>query len=129
MNNKITQSELDKIRELNPLGDPYLAKYDIENVIGKIDTKGNPIDFDYIYNKYKEYIIWHGAKFVSTDEKYISKENKLRNISQFLEQQMYIQEFKTGSKLDPRTNYIFGNINNVKTKYDEIYKNKSPNNI
>lgn len=125
MDNKITQEELNKIMELNPLGDPYLAKYDIDNIIGKIDTKGKPIDFNYIYNKYKEYIIWYNTKYSGTEERYIPKTDKLRTISQFLEQQMYIQEFKTGTKLDARTNYIFGDINKVKEKYEQIYKTKT----
>lgn len=127
METKITEEQLDKIFELNPLGDRYLCKYDINNIIGKIDTKGKPIDFNYLYNKYKEYIVYYNTRYGNTEERFVPKTDKLRTISQFIEQQMYIQEFRSGTKLDPRTSYIFGDITKIKEQYEQTFNKNEKN--
>lgn len=121
----ITKEELDKIMELNPLGNPIEIKFEINGVIGQKTRNNEIVTFQLIYDKYKEYVLWHSAKYAGRDEQYIPKQERFRNIDKFVEERMYEQKFVSGIKSDPRSIYIFGSdIELIKKKYEQTYKTK-----
>lgn len=119
--NEPTTEDAERLLTLNPIGDKYSLVHALKYHTTRIVNDQN-VTVDFLYSKYEEYLTWWQRKFGTQEEKYIAKANKLKTVLEFVESSMYEQSFKEAVKLDPRSLYIFGNIETITKAYDKFYK-------
>jgi len=117
----ITENDVTRMRELNSEGDKGLLKFNMTNACG-YEYEDELIDANYLINKYRRYLTWWQSRFAGVEERWISKSDRLKNCVDFLDAQLHLQDFKSAVQLDPRTNYVFGNIDKIREEYEKIYK-------
>lgn len=105
----LTKEEFNQIFQLNPTGNAEHTFKAIEYYIENSDTDfdGNTIDFKYIYDRYKEYLNWWKDSWGKRDQKYVAKENRLKELYRFLNDEDHKKSFVTTP-----TNRIFYLTNN-----------------
>lgn len=123
---KDTLRTFDDFWKLNPNGD----KSDAMSVFGfYVDPISNSL-FEYdirsvndLYDCYKEYVRFWKVKFGERDPKYISKKDDLRNIIDYIREDLFKQKFVLPT--NSRDYYFFGNLTTkeLQTIYDHFLKN------
>ena len=78
--------------------------YQVENNFK--DAYGNELTMEAIIESYKSYLIYWKRTYGQSDEKFISKENKLQNPEMFIQARMY--QSLWSSPTTPREEYLFG---------------------
>ncbi len=117
----ITMYDVNKMHAINPEPiDLNLLKYEMQSVCG-YTFEDKLIDADYIINKYESYVLWWNAKYSSANKDFIPKDERLKSPIDFLNSQMHLQNFNKISRKDPRSIYIFGDLDKLREEYDKIY--------
>ena len=96
-------------------------------------AKKEVVTIDLIISKYKDYLAYWNSKFGKTEERFIGKDNKKKEIALFIASQSYNEEYTIEET--PRDMYLFGSydrkflkkrttefLNRFKTKKDEPAK-------
>jgi hypothetical protein len=94
--------------------------------------QGDPMDFDFIYTKFKAYSDWWDRKHGSKDPKYLAKTDKKKGIIVFISDGMYDSNFGLGK--NPRDFYMLGNMSfeifsSITEKFQDVLNTRGPDKI
>jgi len=95
----------DQLWDLNPTGSKENTKIRVDLAIyeGNLTNENEPVTMAFIFQKYKEYL---NAKQPLQNEKFTRKEDRIKVIYDFVDQQIYNESYSGPRKA--RDHYIFG---------------------
>ena len=105
-----------KYFNINPVGTVSIVcrtvKAKLENNIDFI-VDGQPLTLDILSDKYMRYVEYHKKKY-GTDEKFVSKAEKLADPYDFVDKNMFYSKY--GKSKDSRDRYLFGELDETELR-------------
>ena len=91
---------------INPTGDFDKAFTSLQFAIGWIrDHDGNDIDFDFILKRFKDYNEYIDSRNMGREKQFYTKK---KDLFDYLEQRMFLQDFKASDKNQFLDYYLYG---------------------
>lgn len=79
------------------------------------------VTYEFIIQKYYSYLAWHNSKYPK--EQYAPKNDKLRSLELFLQEKLWLNDYRVEIKFGSREMYLFGeNIYKFNEKYEDFEK-------
>ncbi|MGM0532765.1 MAG: hypothetical protein ACQER7_15565 [Bacteroidota bacterium] len=91
---------------VNPTGDYEKAFTSLEFVLGWIkDQDGNELTFDFVLRRFKEYNEYIDSRNMGREKQFYTKK---KNLFEYLEERMFLQDFKASDKNQYLDYYLYG---------------------
>ena len=95
---------------LNESGDPDKAFRHLNKILDfeETDKEGRVVNFDYIKEKYKNYLDWWNSMYGERDAQYIAKEERRKDLGDWLAFRLDRNAYNIPRK--GRDSYLFGDL-------------------